>query len=134
MAGYAVRPIEVLLVEDDEDDVRLTREGLDAGKVVNRLTVLSDGSEVIAYLRGEGGHAGAPRPDFVLLDLNLPGRDGRQVLAEIKADPELRRIPVVVLTGATLPLGSLERHQRSRVIGGEHHCRRHPRGSGRPIA
>jgi len=85
-------------------------------------------------MRGEGGHAGAPRPDFVLLDLNLPGRDGRQVLAEIKADPELRRIPVVVLTGATLPLGSLERHQRSRVIGGEHHCRRHPRGRGRPIA
>ena len=100
MSGYAVRPIEVLLVEDDEADVRLTREGLEAGKVLNRLTVLSDGTEVIAYLRGEGGHAGAPRPDLVFLDLDLPGRDGRHVLADIKGDPELRRIPVVVLTAS----------------------------------
>jgi CheY-like chemotaxis protein len=100
MSTYAVRPIEVLLVEDDEEDVRLTREGFEAGKVLNRLTVLSDGTEVMAYLRGEGEHDGAARPDLVLLDLNLPGRDGRQVLADIKADPELRRIPVVVLTAS----------------------------------
>jgi CheY-like chemotaxis protein len=96
----SVRPIEVLLVEDDEGDVQLTRESLEAGKVLNRLTVLSDGAAVIPYLRGEGPHAGAARPDLVLLDLNLPGRDGRQVLAEIKGDPELRRIPVVVLTAS----------------------------------
>jgi two-component system, chemotaxis family, response regulator Rcp1 len=94
------RPVEVLLVEDDEGDVRLAREGLAAGKVLNRVTVLGDGSEVIAFLRGEGEHAGAPRPDLILLDLNLPGRDGRLVLAEIKGDPELRRIPVVVLTAS----------------------------------
>jgi CheY-like chemotaxis protein len=102
MSTYAVRPIEVLLVEDDEEDVRLTREGFEAGKVLNRLTVLSDGTEVMAYLRGEGEHDGAARPDLVLLDLNLPGRDGRQVLADIKADPELRRIPVVVLTASNV--------------------------------
>jgi CheY-like chemotaxis protein len=100
MSADAVRPINVLLVEDDDDDVRLIREGLEAGKVRNRLTVLSDGAEALAYLRREGEHAGAARPDLVLLDLNLPGRDGRQVLADIKADPELRRIPVVVLTGS----------------------------------
>jgi two-component system, chemotaxis family, response regulator Rcp1 len=94
------RPVEVLLVEDDEGDVRLAREGLAAGKVLNRVTVLGDGSEVIAFLRGEGEHAGAPRPDLILLDLNLPGRDGRLVLADIKGDPELRRIPVVVLTAS----------------------------------
>jgi CheY-like chemotaxis protein len=85
VSADAVRPIEVLLVEDDEHDARLTREGLEAGKVLNRLTVLSDGAAVIPYLRGAGEHAGAPRPDLVLLDLNLPGRDGRQVLADIKS-------------------------------------------------
>ena len=100
MSQETVRPIEVLLVEDDEGDVRLAREGLAAGKVLNRVTVLGDGSEVMAYLRGEGEHAGAPRPDLILLDLNLPGRDGRLVLADIKRDPELRRIPVVVLTAS----------------------------------
>jgi CheY-like chemotaxis protein len=100
MSADAVRPIKVLLVEDDDDDVRLVREALETGQVRNRLTVLSDGADALAYLRGEGEHAGSPRPDLVLLDLNLPGRDGRQVLADIKADPELRRIPVVVLTGS----------------------------------
>jgi CheY-like chemotaxis protein len=100
MSADAFRSIKVLLVEDDDDDVQLVREALEAGQVSNRLTVLSDGAEALAYLRGEGEHAGAPRPDLVLLDLNLPGRDGRQVLADIKADPELRRIPVVVLTGS----------------------------------
>jgi CheY-like chemotaxis protein len=92
------RPIEVLLVEDDEGDVVMTREALDEGKVLNRLHVVGDGVEALAFLRREGDHADAPRPDLVLLDLNLPRRDGRQVLAEIKADEHLRRIPVVVLT------------------------------------
>jgi CheY-like chemotaxis protein len=100
MATGTPRPIEVLLIEDDVDDVRLAREGLDDAKFLNRLTVIGDGSEVLAYLRGEGEHAGAGRPDLILLDLNLPGRDGREVLADLKSDPDLRRIPVVVLTGS----------------------------------
>ena len=92
------RPIEVLLVEDDEGDVVMTREALEEGKVLNRLHVAADGVEAIEYLRREGEHAEAPRPDLILLDLNLPRRDGRQVLAEVKGDDDLRRIPVVVLT------------------------------------
>ena len=98
MLAEAVRPIEVLLVEDDEGDVLMTREALDEGKVFNRLTVVGDGVEAIAYLRREDPYAEVTRPDLVLLDLNLPKRDGRQVLEEVKADPELRRIPIVVLT------------------------------------
>ena len=92
------RPIDVLLVEDDEGDVLMTREALDEGKILNRLHVAGDGVEALAFLRREGPHADAPRPDLVLLDLNLPRVDGRQVLEEIKADDALRRIPVVVLT------------------------------------
>ena len=98
MLAEAVRPIEVLLVEDDEGDVLMTREALDEGKVFNRLNVVGDGVEAIAYLRREDRYAEVTRPDLVLLDLNLPKRDGRQVLEEVKADPELRRIPIVVLT------------------------------------
>jgi len=98
MLAEAVRPIEVLLVEDDEGDVLMTREALDEGKVLNRLNVVGDGVEAIDYLRGEKGYEGATRPDLILLDLNLPKRDGRQVLAEVKGDPDLRRIPIVVLT------------------------------------
>jgi CheY-like chemotaxis protein len=98
MLAEAVRPIEVLLVEDDEGDVLMTREALDEGKVLNRLNVVGDGVEALEYLRRNEPYAGAARPDLVLLDLNLPKRDGRQVLEEIKSDPELRRIPVVVLT------------------------------------
>ena len=90
--------IEVLLVEDDAGDVVMTREALDEGKVVNRLHVVGDGVEALEFLRREGEFADAPRPDLILLDLNLPRRDGRQVLAEVKGDPDLRRIPVVVLT------------------------------------
>jgi CheY-like chemotaxis protein len=90
--------IEVLLVEDDAGDVVMTREALDEGKVLNRLHVVGDGVEALEFLRREGEFADAPRPDLILLDLNLPRRDGRQVLAEVKSDPELRRIPVVVLT------------------------------------
>jgi CheY-like chemotaxis protein len=98
MLAEAVRPIEVLLVEDDEGDVLMTREALHEGKVLNRLAVVNDGVEAINYLRGLPGHEGVARPDLILLDLNLPRRDGRQVLEEVKADPDLRRIPIVVLT------------------------------------
>jgi CheY-like chemotaxis protein len=98
MLAEAVRPIEVLLVEDDEGDVLMTREALEEGKVFNRLNVVGDGVQAIAYLRREKPYADVIRPDLVLLDLNLPRRDGRQVLADVKNDPELRRIPIVVLT------------------------------------
>ena len=91
-------PIEVLLVEDDPGDVLMTREAFEEHKVRNNLTVVSDGEDALAFVRREGEYADATRPDLILLDLNLPRRDGREVLAEIKADPELREIPVVVLT------------------------------------
>ena len=92
------RPIEILMVEDNPGDVRLTVEALKEGKVRNNFHTAEDGEEALAYLRQEGRYAGAPRPDLVLLDLNLPKKSGREVLAEIKEDPDLRRIPVVILT------------------------------------
>lgn len=92
------RAIDVLLVEDDPGDVLMTQEAFEENKVANRLAVVSDGASAMAFLRKEGEHADAPTPDLVLLDLNLPRMDGREVLAEMKSDPELRRIPVVVLT------------------------------------
>ena len=92
------RPVEILLVEDNPGDVRLTQEALKEAKVHNNLSVVGDGVEAMAFLRHEGSHGSAPRPDIILLDLNLPKKDGRQVLAEIKSDPDLRRIPVVILT------------------------------------
>jgi CheY-like chemotaxis protein len=98
MSAQAARPIEVLLVDDDENDVLMMREALTTARSSTRLQVLNDGSEVMPYLRRQGEHAGANRPDLILLDLNLPGRHGRQVLADIKGDADLRRIPVVVLT------------------------------------
>jgi CheY-like chemotaxis protein len=91
-------PIEILLVEDDPGDVTLTREAFADHKVGNNLHVVSDGVEALSFLRREGTHANAVRPDLVLLDLNLPRVDGREVLAAIKADPDLATIPVVVLT------------------------------------
>jgi len=91
-------PVEILLVEDCEGDVRLTKEALRDGKIDNNLTWVRDGVEAMAYLRREGEHANAPRPDLVLLDLNMPRKDGREVLAEIKMDESLKTIPVVVLT------------------------------------
>jgi len=90
--------VEVLLVEDSPGDVRLTREALKEGKVRNNLNVVSDGVEAMEYLRREGQYAGALRPDIVLLDLNMPRKDGREVLAEMKEDHSLKRIPVVILT------------------------------------
>jgi len=92
------RPIEILLVEDSESDISLTEEAFKAGKVHNQLHVARDGMEGLAFLRREGAYAGAPRPDLVLLDLNLPKMDGREVLEEIRADQNLKSIPVVVLT------------------------------------
>jgi two-component system, chemotaxis family, response regulator Rcp1 len=90
--------IQVLLVEDNPGDVRLTKEALKEGKLLNQLTVVGDGVEALSFLRKEGKYADAIQPELILLDLNLPKKDGREVLAEIKADPKLRRIPVVVLT------------------------------------
>jgi len=94
------RPAEILLIEDNPADIRLTQEVFQEGKVAHRLHVVSDGERAMEFLRGEARYVGAPRPDLVLLDLNLPGKDGREVLSEIKQDPALRRIPVVVMTGS----------------------------------
>ena len=92
------RRAEILLVEDNPGDVRLTIEALKEGKIQNNLRVARDGEEALAILRHEGEFANWPRPDLILLDQNLPKKDGRQVLQEIKEDPELRRIPVAILT------------------------------------
>jgi chemotaxis family two-component system response regulator Rcp1 len=92
------RPAEILLVEDNPGDVELTREALATAKVSNNLQVIADGVEALALLRRQGKYATAARPDLILLDLNLPKKDGREVLAAIKADEDLRVIPVVVLT------------------------------------
>lgn len=97
-AHAPARPIDILLVEDNPGDVRLTIEALREGKVRNNLAVAPDGEEALAYLHRQGSYRDAPRPDLILLDLNLPRRDGREVLAEIKSDPVLKTIPVVILT------------------------------------
>ena len=98
MTPKQIKPIDILLVEDNPGDVRLTREALNEGKVLNNLHVAMDGMEALAFLKQEGEYKQAIRPDIILLDLNLPKMDGREVLATIKADPALRRIPVVILT------------------------------------
>lgn len=90
--------VDILLVEDNPGDVRLTIEAMKEGGLTNRVVAVSDGDEAIQYLTGQGKFAGAPRPDLILLDLNLPRRDGREVLAEIKQHADLKRIPVIVLT------------------------------------
>ena len=93
-----VNIVEILLVEDNPGDARLTAEALKEGKMNNKLHVAEDGVEAMAFLRREGKYAEAPRPDIILLDLNLPKKDGREVLAEVKDDPELKSIPVVILS------------------------------------
>lgn len=93
-----IRPIEILLVEDSPGDVRLTKEIFRDGKILNNLSSVEDGVEAMAFLCREGKYANAPHPDLILLDLNLPKKDGREVLAEIKANESLKRIPVLVLT------------------------------------
>ena len=104
-------PIEVLLVEDDPGDVLMTREAFAEHSIRNRLTVVSDGDEALAYLRRQGTYTSAIRPDLILLDLNLPRRDGREVLAEIKSDDALRPIPVVVLTTSSAEEDILSSYQ-----------------------
>jgi two-component system response regulator len=96
----AWQPIEILLVEDNPGDVELTREALRDAKVANRLHVAEDGAEAVDFLFRRGKYTDVPRPDIILLDLNLPKKDGRQVLTEIKAEPELAQIPIVVLTSS----------------------------------
>jgi len=93
-----LRAIEILMVEDSPIDVLMAREALQQAKVLNNLSVTENGVEALAFLRREDRYAGAPRPDLILLDLNMPRKDGREVLQELKADPELKCIPVVVLT------------------------------------
>lgn len=94
------RPADFLLVEDNPGDVRLTQEALKSHKVQNNLHVAIDGEEAMAFLHRQGKYANAPRPDIILLDLNLPKKDGREVLAEIKSDPNLKTIPVVIITSS----------------------------------
>ena len=96
--GFKARPVEILMVEDNPGDVRLTQEALKEGKLWNRLTVVCDGVEAVDYLHRRGRHENARLPDLILLDLNLPKKDGREVLADIKCDEQLKLIPVVVLT------------------------------------
>jgi len=93
-------PIEILLVEDNPGDVRLTIEALKEGKISNQINVAVDGMDAMAFLRREGKYANAPKPDLILLDLNLPKKNGQEVLAEIKVDPRLKCIPVVILTSS----------------------------------
>jgi CheY-like chemotaxis protein len=92
------KSVDILLVEDNPGDVRLAKEALKECKIDNTVYVVQDGIEALAFLRKEGQHEKAPRPDLILLDLNLPRKSGREVLAEVKADPDLRRIPIVVMT------------------------------------
>jgi two-component system, chemotaxis family, response regulator Rcp1 len=98
MSPLAARPIEILLVEDNPGDVRLTKEALKDARVSNNLHVTMDGVEALAFLRKQGKHASTPLPDLILLDLNLPKKNGREVLEEIKKEDALRHIPVVILT------------------------------------
>ena len=91
-------PIEILLVEDSPDDAEMTMDALRDGRLRNRITHVEDGKEAMAFLRREGKYASAPRPDLILLDLHMPRMNGREVLAEVKEDSELRRIPVVMMT------------------------------------
>jgi len=99
MSSKAIgKPIEILLIEDNPGDIRLTKEALNEGKVLNKLHVVEDGMEALAFLNREGKYSDVPRPELILLDLNLPKKDGRDVLAEIKTSEDLKRIPVVVLS------------------------------------
>ncbi len=101
--GMKVQPVEILLVEDNPVDVMMTKEAFNSGRVCNNLHVTEDGEEAMDFLHRRGRYRSAPLPDIILLDLNLPRKDGREVLAEIKKDPSLRQIPVVVLTTSESP-------------------------------
>jgi CheY-like chemotaxis protein len=101
VSDHEPEPIDVLLAEDNPGDVTLTRKAFEKGQVANDLYVVSDGVEAMQFLRNEGPYADTPRPELILLDLNMPRMDGREVLAELGADPDLHRIPVVVLTSSS---------------------------------
>ena len=100
MSSQAVRPVEILLIEDNPGDVDLTREAFADSSVESNINVARDGETALAFLRQQGQHSRAPRPNLILLDLNLPGLDGRAVLAAVKSDPALRSIPVIVLSSS----------------------------------
>ena len=118
ISTHSGTPVEILLVEDNPGDVRLTMEALKEGKLRNNLTVARDGEEALALLRQEDGYSETPQPDLILLDLNLPKRDGREVLREIKEDSNLKHIPVVILTtskAAEDVLSTYESHANSYI-------------------
>ena len=100
MSDTQVAPVEILLAEDNSGDVTLTRKALEKGNIINNLHVVTDGVEALAFLNQEGAYADKPRPDLVLLDLNMPRKDGRDVLETVKNDDQLKRIPVVVMTSS----------------------------------
>jgi two-component system, chemotaxis family, response regulator Rcp1 len=113
------RPIEILLVEDNYGDTLLAKEAFKSSKFINNITVASDGDEALVMLRGEAPYTGQRKPDLILLDLNLPKRDGREVLEMVKSDPLLRHIPVVVLTGSRAQAeiaGSYAQHANAYVV------------------
>jgi CheY-like chemotaxis protein len=105
------KPIEILLVEDSPSDAALTIEALKTGKVANRLNLVEDGVEAMDYIRRQGKYAKVPRPDLIMLDLNLPRKDGREVLAELKNDPVLKTIPIIVLTTSCSDKDILQSYQ-----------------------
>jgi two-component system, chemotaxis family, response regulator Rcp1 len=107
----AVRPIEILLVEDSPSDAALTVQALEGGKIANNLTRVVDGVEAMDYLRNKGHYVNAPRPDLIMLDLNLPRKDGREVLRELKTDPSLKTIPIIVLTTSRADKDVLQSYQ-----------------------
>jgi CheY-like chemotaxis protein len=112
-------PIEILLVEDDPDHAALTIGALRRGKVRNRISHVEDGVEALAFLRREGKYADSPRPDLILLDLHMPRKDGREVLEEVKTDPDFKRIPVVMLTTSSNEqdiLGVYDRHVNCYIV------------------
>ena len=111
--GLLGRPAELLLVEDNYGDVLLAREAFKSAKIRNNLTVAGDGEEALSVLRREGSHADKPRPDLILLDLNLPRMDGREVLQAIKADPGLQAIPVIIMTSSKAEADVLQSYQLS---------------------
>lgn len=108
MTNKKLRHIEILLVDDSPTDVLLTQEAFEQAKLINTLHVAEDGERAMAFLRKEGEYASAPTPDLILLDLNMPRKSGREVLVEIKSDPELKKIPVIVLTTSTTDQDILE--------------------------
>jgi chemotaxis family two-component system response regulator Rcp1 len=115
----SLKPIEILLVEDSPGDVRLTIEALKEGKILNNLSLAKDGVEAMAFLRKEGEYANVTRPELILLDLNLPKKNGQEVLAEIKNDASLKRIPVVVLTISKMEediLRTYENHANCYIV------------------